>query len=90
MIIYNKNGFTKFECPSCLKRFKIPSHEYVNDFCSTCEPIKGTFPVIYQFAIPIIEIIIDSIPLEATPDEIQLDKRHIDTKKIIKKSKKER
>jgi hypothetical protein len=34
------------------------------------------------------EIIIESIPLDATPEEIRLDQRHVQTEKIIKKKSK--
>lgn len=78
MIIYNKNGFTKFECKVCLNRFKVASYDYCNDICCSClsEQLEAT------------PIVIESIPLDTTTEQIRLDQRHIETEKIIKKKKK--
>jgi hypothetical protein len=98
MIVNNKNGFIKYECQSCLGRFRVAQSDFKGDFCGKCsKQHKDTFTIEEIILVPH-EVTTDnqinkydtmSIPTEISVEEIKVDQRHVETEKIInKKSKK--
>lgn len=70
MIIYNKNGFIKFECPSCLNRFRVTSSDFKGDFCDKCNKVIIPFKIIVE---------------EIKIDQSKIDQSKIETHKIVNK-----
>lgn len=95
MIVNNKNGFIKYECPSCLGRFRVDQSDFKGDYCEKCsKQHKDTFTIEEIILVPH-EVTIDnqfikydtmSIPAISV-EEIKVDQRQIDTEKIVNKKK---